>query len=269
MLTSFFAFSQEQIPDTIYMKIYLGGDYRSKIHGKGATDDVDSLIYVYQEEREFYYSEKIFQTRRVFFRDEGFYSKNINMDSTLTIFNNSWAKIEEIENLTFWSQTENYEEKALEEKIEIVDSDLVLWNRETVLVPENISIEDFVIDTDRFKKECRYFNLINNENKKCRKIDYEGLLNSILNENMGMKVVSSYLQYVEVGYRIGGKKIRLIQQYPGDLNIKWEIIHNDEAIQYVLNPYLNEIVNDLIPRRLRSKCGLIEFKDKSKLMKQL
>lgn len=259
--------AQIDLLDTIYLKIYSGSDYRSENIEMGATDNIDSLVYTLSNDKEYYISEKIFQARNIYTYENGSFSNaSVNKDSTITIYSNSWAEVAKIEELIYWSNLNNYEEKVLEFQISFGDGDLTS-HYDTLLTIRNIDIKDFGIDEDNFRIECKYLNHKNDKKKRCRKVDYDELFNQILNENFGIKVVSSYAHYIKISFKIDDDSYEITQSYPGDFNIKWSIsVNNCEGI-YVINPHLNEILYNLIPREIPNRNSLLEYRDASNIFR--
>lgn len=253
------------LPDSILVKTYFGGDYRSQKYGKGATDKVELLYYTYKAEEEKFNSEKIFQTRKLFiYIDEDFNTKNINRDSTITIFEDLWISKKNIEELIYWTNIENYENKVFRQYYTLTDSTEISV-RDTLLVKKDIKLDDFNIQKDEIIEECLCENIRRNKKLNCTEISFKNLFNSVMSDNIGFKSISSYSQYVEVSFILEEKKVSLIQNYTGETNIKWRIVYNDDysKLLFILNPYLNEIVNFLLPYHKKNTLGLLEFKNKS------
>lgn len=264
-----FLCSQIEIPTEISVKLYSGGDYRSKGE-KGAYDNVDSINYVLLPEFNIYHSNKIFQERKIFMYvdiEKSFDTRNINEDSTMTIYTDLAFSFEEMKDLLYWLDEDNYAEIILRDSFYFIEESSFKWT-DTLLISPELSIADFGIDTTRFQRECDFYSLILDEEKTCDKVDYDFFFNHLLKENMGFASVSSYTFYVQFQLTFNEYDLTVWQKYSGDMNIEWWIDKEGEERMTVLSPHLNSILVKLLPYDKRKSWGLEEYRNKEKLIRK-
>ncbi len=256
-------FGQNSLPDTVFVKLYFGGDFRSAKYDKGATDVVDSLVFIYYPQKEIYIADKIFKMNRTFVYDDDFNSFSINEDSTMTVYDETVVTKDQMKELIFWIAAENYETNILEKVYDFSnETDTTYFSIiDTLSLKKELSLDDFEIDEYDLEAECDDYNFLHNTDKKCDEINHDSLLNFALQEHSGILSVSSYSKSVSVDCKIDEKNISISQMYPRELNVKWKIKTQSEKDRHVYNPLLNKIISGFIPYTLKHRYNLLRYTD--------
>ena len=251
-------FSQS-LPDEIDVELYSGGDYQSE-KNKGIRSNKVRLNFQYLPNKKLFVCERIYKENKikVFKKDDSLAMKNINPDSTITIFTNISISAKQVEELLFWLDKDHYEEIILEEEIEWFGDSTIVY-QDTCLFPENLKITDFGIDTLTFKNECVLYNLIENKNYDCEQINFDTLFSKILNTYLFEYTISSHSQFYSFSFFYDKKEIKIFQLYPGGLNIRWRIEENGKPKLTILNPFFNECLADFLLSS--DEQNLLNFKE--------
>lgn len=264
LLISCFGYSQESLPVSLFVEVYLGTDYRSNIYGNGSKDSIDSLCFNQLKEHQSFYSGKVFKTRKVhvYTNDDYSNTQNINSDSTITTFEDIWVSNAAVSQLVSWMNLERYEPKIFQRQYDIGGSSELAIS-DTLHITKGLGFRDFDIRKEDLRNECACRNIREAKKFDCNKIDIDSLFDSVLNEHVGHQTTSSYSHYVKVRFKLGNDEISLIQEYSRDFNIKWRIIYNNDndKLYVVLNPYLNKLINQLLPRESKIQLGIMDFSD--------
>ena len=231
---------QIDLPEKVTIKLYSGGDYRNLKLQKGAHELIDSVDYKLIKEYKCYHSDRIFFQNNTFIRDEEtFESKNINQDSTMVSITDSTFDQEIIAEILKWSEKRNYHEVKYRDTI--LDEFI---NEKTLLIANELSIDDFGIDSLKLELECLYHQEHIDKDIDCKQISLSKILEFFVNKNWGQKVISSYFEYIELKLFFKDKETSIFQSYPGEYNIKWFVTKDTKNKQQIdlINPKLNKLI---------------------------
>ncbi|MEM6964123.1 MAG: hypothetical protein AAF573_05100 [Bacteroidota bacterium] len=251
-------FSQNQLPKKILVKYYVGGDYRSEqLEINGAYDNIDSTFLKIRKDGKAYKSEQIEIVRRIYPYEDGF-QKNIRMDSTYRFLSSTTYYVEDIEELLEWTDIENYEIWNSQDSF-MIDQFYHGVVRDTFLIPLELSIEDFGIDSIDFDLHCNYFytllsrklHMEKEDLLDCSKISPSNFLNLVLNDLNVFYTVSSYLSRFHLKLIYPDFELEFYQRYPKQLNFTWYIQKDGKLLRKVFNPYLNQIIYNGLPSVIR------------------
>ena len=253
-------FGQVDLPDSLFVILYSGGDYRSEEYGKGSSSRSDSLCFVKQDDK--YFLEKIVRTQKLFVyvSDDFSKSKNVNQDSTVTIYQHDYVDTTIVANLLRVCEMSRYTDQTFVDTIMNYKNDSYFVN-DTATIKNNLNITDFDLSAQTLRTACHIYELQNDKKLPCQQIDIDNLLAKVIKRNRHVLFISSYVTWVNLSFEVKGGKFKLWQQYPGELNVRWSIEKpGNSTFNTLINPSINRYFSELLPKYMVRQYGLDEYK---------
>ena len=268
--------SQTQLPDSIIVVYYIGGDYRDD-NIRGAFDDKDSLTLKYIKESKSYESKTSTHYHEIYPYENDEFQQNINLEPKLIRYSNIEVKEKNILTLLKMKDIENYQQHVVIDTFwsnSDTQKEFLIFS-DTIYIPEDFSISYYGIDSNYVQHFCEYY-----ENKlidedyfykskgRCEgRFRSEELLGWLIELGMEDISVSSYVSYVSILLKYGERTIEYFQSYPGEFETEWTISSskNDSEIK-ILNPRINDIISEMLPSYFSRKSKLLEYSDKESII---
>lgn len=260
-------YSQIELPNSIEIIYYIGGDYREDTI-KGAYSDKDSVTLNISKDKKSYLSKRSTHIHEIrpFYGDK--FQSNINPNSKITRFINTAIKSSEIERLIQLIDKKNY--------VKYISIDTIRFD--STYIPRDFSLKYYDIDTSNFSILFQYYeqesNRENNSNLNRNthpdSIQYDKLLQNLIELSIEDFYVTSYLSNISVKLIYEEESIKLFQDYPGEFNTEWSITNSETKSKInILNPKINEIISKILPSKFSRNYRLLKFRDKESIYEQI
>jgi hypothetical protein len=246
----------ENIPTSIKIVSYLGGDYR---HGEflGAYDQIDSLVYTWNDKMGNFVSDTIYNIHEIREFKNMDFSQNQNSNSLLKRPILSWIDKREISELLKEIDSLSYKREEIIDTLFSDQNKIERIERFPCNVSRQYSIESFGYSYETFSCLC-------NQNRKnsssCNDTTaIYTFLNQLLIDNVREIPHTGHMKYIEITLNFKTHSIILRQTDPGGHNMAWT---NDKyPMVRLINPKLNLIAYKLEPKFFAQRQRLLEFKE--------